>query len=207
MKQNSDSSIKLNKALVGIAGVAKSGKDTACQLIIDIAKSVGLTAQRFALADELKIALRPTLINTYGIDIMKCTPEEKEKVRPELVEYGKQLREKTNGKFWTDILHSKIAESSCELAIVSDIRYCSYDEDEVQWLKKLGGALIHVTRHENGRLIPPPNQDEKENDPKLIALSDIDIVWPTAPRETLHNDYYQSFMSAIQLAQHNARNR
>ena len=197
----------MKKPLIGVCGVARSGKDTAVQLIIDVAESVGLSAQRFALADELKIALRPTLINTYNIDILNCTPEEKEKVRPELVEYGKQLREQTNGKFWTDILYSKITESTCDIAVVSDIRYCFYEEDEVQWLKKLGGALIHVTRHENGTIIQPPNQDEKENDPKLINLSDIDLVWPTAPRESLYRDYYQSFMSAIQLAQHNARNR
>jgi hypothetical protein len=190
------------KALIGIGGVAVSGKDTLCQIVIDIALAMGISAERMALADELKAQIRPKLIEEYGIDVMNCTPHEKEIIRPELVYYGKKKRLESQGTYWTKIIEQKAEETSSELIIVPDVRYSFYPKDEVQWVKtRMGGILVHVSRycfHEgNVEFVKPPNEDERENDPKVQDAAEFLIRWPTSEFDILKNNYQSLIKNMI----------
>lgn len=167
----------------GIAGVAKAGKDTLALALIKEAEKEGLLATKVSLAEPLKDDINPFLIEKLGIDIWNCSPEEKEFVRPLLVAYGRAQREKTNGTYWTGLLSKRMKElkrDGYDLVIVPDIRYDEYPEDEVFWIKENGDALIHVSRlDEGGNKILPPNEDERLNDPKMIAAASNLIQWKT----------------------------
>lgn len=165
--------------IIGIAGVATSGKDLLCSLLSSELRDLGFEPRRFALADRLKAQIAPFLSSELGIDIFNCSPSEKELIRPLLVAFGKAKRVQSNGRYWTSLLSEEIKTSNCDFAIVTDIRYQEYEEDECSWLKKQGGKLIHLTRFEEGRRVLPPNEDESRNDPILESLADVRVAWNT----------------------------
>jgi hypothetical protein len=168
--------------IVGLSGVARSGKDTFCNLLIEEGLKLGFNGKRFALADKLKDKIAPFLISEFGIDPRTATGQDKELIRPLLVEFGRAKRIQTNGRFWTNLLEKEIFEhSDLDFAVVTDIRYCEYEFDEVQWIRSTGGNLLHISRKENGNFIQPPNDDERRNDPILQEFSDLTVVWETDP--------------------------
>jgi hypothetical protein len=167
--------------VIGLSGVATSGKDLMCSLLVEAFEKQGKKAKRFALADELKLKLNDLLKKEFSIDIFSCSKEEKELVRPLLVSFGKIARERTQGKFWTDLLERKIKESeSIDYAIVTDVRYDEFEEDEVSWvIEKMNGVLVHISRLENGIRVTPPNEDEARNDPRIEGKANFKVVWDT----------------------------
>lgn len=167
--------------VIAITGVATAGKDLMCSLLRSGLEARGFSAKRFALADELKEKLKNLLWTEFKIDIFFCTQEEKSLVRPLMVSFGKIAREISDGKYWTNILEKKILqEKALDFAIVTDVRYDEFEEDEVFWVKnKMGGVMIHVRRFENGKVIEAPNEDERKNDPILEEKSDFSIEWET----------------------------
>lgn len=171
--------------VIGVGGLAGSGKDTFVNLLQEQIPNV----KRFALADSLKAELNPTLINLYNTDIFSCSRERKDIVRPALVAHGKIKRTLSQGRHWIEILNKKIQEHKNtfpnDLICITDIRYDVFEKDEVGWLKKeLGGIFVHVSRFEiaEGKTIfqTPPNADEAENDPKLQKKADYRVIWPSA---------------------------
>lgn len=154
--------------------MATSGKDSLCILLQESLSTLGISSQRIALADELKRELDPFLREKFGISAFTRIPGEKEIIRPVLVAYGKVWRARSEGKYWTGLITPKVNSliQSGVVPIVTDIRYDEYPEDEIYWVKKNGGKVVYVSRMENGSLIPPANEDEKRNDPRLISKSD-----------------------------------
>lgn len=174
--------------IIGISGVAGSGKDT----FVDLLRNNLPNVKRFALADSLKAEINPTLIQLYGTDIFNCPRADKNIVRPVLVAHGRVMREKTNGRYWIEKLNNKINEyqfnNPDHIICITDIRYDEYAKDEVSWVKEeLGGLLVHVSRFEprdGGKrlFLEPPNADEAKNDPKLISKADYRVIWPSAKK-------------------------
>ena len=62
--------------MIGISGIAGSGKDLFCKFLLKEIKG-----SRIALADPLKEETRGFILQKYGIDILNCGLEEKNKVR------------------------------------------------------------------------------------------------------------------------------
>lgn len=176
---------KPNSLIIGLSGVAGSGKDTLCQLLIKEFLKKGLSAKRFALADALKAEVKDWCIKSYGIDPENCSREDKALIRAFLVFHGNFRRKQSNGKHWTNLLEKEIAKSNNHIAIVTDIRYDEYVEDEVFWIKnKMGGILIHVSLvEEDGRVLQAPNEEERRNDPRLKSKADISVGWPKSKSE------------------------
>lgn len=165
-----------SRTILGLSGVAGSGKDTFFSLL-----SQKLPFQRLALADELKNLLREDIIKKYNVDILNCTRSEKDLVRNDLVLFAKQKRLESHGKFWTDILTKKINESSEKYICITDIRHNYFSKDEVFWLKHvLNGRLIDVSCYDpnNGVLIGPPNEEESFHYPKVKEDADYYVIWP-----------------------------
>jgi len=168
--------------IIGITGVARSGKDTFYSILKKYLKEKGIDSQRLALADELKKELGDFVDKKFKIDLNKCDGADKELIRPLMVAYGKCRRVQTEGKYWTSLVEPKLKELKKEniLPIITDIRYIEYKEDEYAWLKNHNGILIHISRKlDDGTFIPPANIEEKSNDNKLKAVADFCICWET----------------------------
>tara|TARA_Y100000593_G_scaffold25968_1_gene51647 strand:+ start:11931 stop:12500 length:570 start_codon:yes stop_codon:yes gene_type:complete len=161
--------------VIGLAGVAGSGKDTFYSIL-----SSKIKAKRFSLADKLKEEVRPWCWKHYGIDPLNCHRHEKELVRDFLVFHAKHMREKTNGRYWVDKIDDEVRSSTEKYKIITDIRYDDYQKDEVSWLKnELGGCLVHISMVDlNGCKVGPANSEEARNDPKLIEKADFKVEWP-----------------------------
>jgi tRNA A37 threonylcarbamoyladenosine biosynthesis protein TsaE len=178
--------------VIGLSGVAGSGKDLFCQYLISELGIRNVQAKRYALADRLKEEANKWLVN-YDIDIFTCDRTTKEMVRPFLVFHGKMRRLSSKGVHWTTILQSQINGEQPEVAIVTDVRYDDYEKDEVTWLKSMKGVLVHISAYRessNGRnYILPPNEDEAKNDPKVKAKADHLVDWQVIDSENLEERY------------------
>lgn len=173
--------------IIGISGVARSGKDTLCNLLIEQLNDRGLIGKRFALADKLKDDLDAFLYYSFGISAFTNDSEEKDIIRPLLVAYGGAKRLQSKGRYWIESISNDIKEAELlgVVPIITDIRYQKYHNDECHWIKnEMNGVLIHVSRYKtiNGRkeFFPPPNEDEKYFDPIIKNESNYQIEWPDA---------------------------
>jgi hypothetical protein len=168
--------------IIGISGVATSGKDTLCSLIARHLSSKNIKSQRLALADNLKNDLKDFICNKFDINILEASSQEKTLIRPIMVAYGKVKRTLSKGKHWTNMLDLSIEDLVKEdtVPIVTDVRYMEYPEDEFFWLKSRNGILVHISRLDmNGNLIMPANLEEKENDTKIKEKADLKLIWET----------------------------
>jgi hypothetical protein len=159
--------------IIGISGVARSGKDTLANNFVKIFKYLGVKAKRYAFADELKREVRPFLKKKTGLDSFTQNDDEKKMIRPFLVAYGTHIRRALNENCWIDTLSSYLKNN--EIAIISDVRY----KNEADWIQK-NGFLIHIARlDKENNLIKPANSEELENDPILQAQANLSYVWQT----------------------------
>jgi hypothetical protein len=183
----------MSNLFLGIAGAATVGKDTYYKLLKQVClEDFGINVVRFALADILKSDLRDFIINKHGVDILNCSSEDKNKVRFELVEHARKMRQETNGRYWISKLDEVIKEykssenfKSSDIFCVTDIRHFEYPSDEVVWLKEENkGFLIYVEKFfDDGSICDPANDDERKNDPLLREHCDYIIRWRHADPE------------------------
>lgn len=179
--------------LIGISGVARSGKDLFTTVAQELLKQRDLKTERFALAYELKSDLKDLIHAKTGIDVFTENTEEKNIIRPLLVAYGDVMRKITEGKYWTQKVEQRLGKSNADVVFITDIRYDHYIEDECAWLQnKQGGKLIHVTKYvmspmPQGKRFSKnkqtkvyqaaPNEHELINDPKVRKRADLKIEW------------------------------
>ena len=178
--------MKIKNKVIGLAGVAGSGKD----LFFELLNSKVQNLKRYALADKLKADVFDFCIQQYDIDPLKCSREKKNMIRPFLVAHGNLKRKISEGRHWVGGL-TKIIEEDLEdgfikptdIICITDIRYAEFKKDEIHWLKnELNGTLIHIskyrTKNRKRYYHPPANLAETENNPKLIKAADYKIKWP-----------------------------
>jgi len=183
-----------SKKVVGLGGCARSGKDTFAAILEMKLRQTGKSVKKISLAGPLKQQCDSFLTNNLGISAFTQVTDEKNIMRPFLVWYGDAQRKRTNGRYWIDIANKEIKESNFDYYIVTDIRYDHYDRDELYWLKKeMNGTLVHISRYEDHRtkiskvsnpiaikkFIPPANDHEMINDPKIQKNADFIVQWPT----------------------------
>jgi hypothetical protein len=187
--------------LVGVSGVARSGKNLFCDMVIEELTNQGYTAKQFALADALKKDCEDFLKTKCDLDVYSDNTQQKTLFREFLVWYGDLRRKQTNGRHWIETMNNMIAQSECDVALVSDVRYAHYPNDELGWvLFEHEGLLVHLRRYERsstavidekGNLkmdyIQAPNEHERINDPKLREGAHFKLNWPTVdnPRKNL----------------------
>ena len=170
-----------NVNLIGIAGVAGSGKDTFAEIIKKVFESNGFEVNCLSFAKKLKEEVAEVSKDMYGIDTMNCTREEKNLVRPLLLAHGAIMREKTKGQYWIDGIKDLV--SNDKINIITDVRFCEYECDEVDWIQSNNGIVVHITRffEENGEriYISPDNEYEKRNNKILKNRANYSFSWPT----------------------------
>lgn len=172
----------MSNLILGLSGSAQSGKDTFYSILKRLSSK---KVTRFALADNLKEETDKWIKNNYRIDYKSCTLKEKEFIRPFWVVHGKLKRNISQGKHWTDlltpVLQERLNQEDNQILCITDIRYKEYPEDESDWLKKIGGKLIHISMYEKTgtflKFNKYPNEDEAKNDPILKDLADYRLEW------------------------------
>jgi ABC-type dipeptide/oligopeptide/nickel transport system ATPase component len=158
--------------IIGIAGASRSGKDTLCRSLIRILnEKYNVEAERRSIAGDLiKKNLRSIIMNSVGIDSFTENTEEKELIRPLLVEYGKLMRNNTKGRYFVE----NFRYDADKFYIIPDIRYAEYEKDEIHWIRnEVNGYLIFLER-EN---IKDANETEQINNKKLKVLANCYIQW------------------------------
>lgn len=171
--------------VIGISGLARSGKDTFTSISEYILREqYGLKTKRFALASELKKDLEQLIWEKTTINVFTDDSNKKRIIRPLLVAYGDVMRAVTEGTYWTDAVENELKKTNVDVAFITDIRYDEYPKDELYWLKhKMNGKLIHIrkwhfdTNHHEKTYDLPPNDHEAKNDPKLQRKSDYCFEW------------------------------
>ena len=167
--------------VLGIAGVAGSGKDTFFQCL-----KRHLDIKRYSFGDILKEEVKDECLEKFNIDPTNCNREEKDKIRDFLVEYGKEKRKASDGRYFVDRLSHKIKTEGFDNKniCITDVRYADYDHDETYFIQKeLKGFLVYVKKHKfslDGQSMTesaPANEEEERNDPKLKKAYDYIVDW------------------------------
>ena len=120
--------------LVGVSGVARSGKNLFCDMVIDELSTQGYVGKQFALAAALKKDCQKFLTTMCDLDVYTENTQQKTMFREFLVWYGDLRRKQTNGRHWIETMDKTIAQSECDVALVSDVRYAHYKNDELGWV-------------------------------------------------------------------------
>lgn len=168
---------------IGLSGVARSGKNSFADIMIDIYKERGIMAKQFSLAWYLKKDCEKFIQEKLDLCVWSEKTEEKSVFRPLLIWYGDVMRKRTTGKYWTDMLQKDLEKSDAQINIVTDIRYSVYPEDEVHWIKHaMNGKLIHIAKYElkgsTKVFTEPDNDHELYNDPIVKKNADVVVQWP-----------------------------
>ncbi|GIV03835.1 MAG: hypothetical protein KatS3mg015_2665 [Fimbriimonadales bacterium] len=127
--------------LIGIAGRARSGKDTVANFII-----AAIGGYRYSFADPIRAMLVP-----LGVDMNDpYWQARKEDIIPALgvsprrmmqtlgTEWGRNL---INPDLWIVLAHQRLLQNGPGM-VISDVRF----ENEAAWIRKHGGRIIHVIR-------------------------------------------------------------
>ena len=178
--------MKIKNKVIGLTGVAGAGKDLFFELLSNRIPNL----KRYALADNLKTDVLTFCLSEYNVNSVKCSREEKNLIRPFLVAHGNTKRSLSSGRYWIDSLTKNIEDDlkdnllqESDILCITDVRYSEYKKDELYWLKReLNGILVHVSKYEmknkKRQYVPPANQAESENDPKLKEQADFLVKWP-----------------------------
>ena len=157
---------------IGLAGVARSGKDSFYSIMNDFLPNIGVKTLKFSFAKALRLDVREFLFDKTGIDSFTEKNEEKEIIRDFLVAYGTKLMRRIDEDCWIKKLEKEVLQKITEgyIPVFTDVRYLN----ELKWVKNtLNGHIVHITRINN----PPANDEEKQNDPLLLSNSDDKYTW------------------------------
>lgn len=164
--------------LIGIAGPARSGKDTLADAFLRVLKSSKIEGKKESFAAQLKLESRQFVMDTIGIDTFTEVTAEKDIIRPFLVTWGTHVRRKLDPDVWIKSVAKTCREDI--VTVVADVRY----PNELKWVKDKGGYIVYVDRFlGDGTLILPANEEEKFNCPLLKESCDFHLSWGSALEE------------------------
>lgn len=149
--------------LIGIAGRARSGKDTVANFIV-----AAIGGYRYSFADPIRAMLVP-----LGVDMSDpYWQARKEEPIPALgvsprrmmqtlgTEWGRQL---INPDLWLIMAHQRLLQSGPGM-IISDVRF----DNEAAWIRRHGGRIIHVIRPDTKAVEAHASEDG-------IEVKDVDV--------------------------------
>ncbi len=178
---------KRNFKIIGVSGVGRAGKDSFYRFASEFLGENGVTFGRWAFADELKKDLDSFIQEKFGFSAFTEITEEKNKVRPLMVEYGRIRRNESKAQYWIDKIKPTIlAEEGPAVRFITDLRFGKFKEtDEVAFVKNNFGSIVHVSRYQGfgvdylgyNQVIEPANDEERENDPIVRQAADVKFRW------------------------------
>ena len=158
--------------LIGIAGFARTGKDSLASMIASLLKDQSNKCNIASFAYHIKKDVDLFLKSRLNISAFTEDPKEKEIIRPMLVCWGTEIiRNKIDSKYWIQKMHSTCAVHTLQGAktIIPDVRF----QNEVEWIHSLGGTTIYIEREG----INPINQDEEKYTKKLKNMCKFSFFW------------------------------
>lgn len=192
--------------IIGIGGLARSGKDTFVAIAKNILKRNGYAPFRIAFADKLKEEVEAMLVaNNFKASVLTDDTEAKKLIRPLLVWWGCQRRQESeNGLYWVKTAENKIRnyyagarhsniDDDKLIMLVSDVRF----PNEAKWIHEtFDGEVIHLRKYTVHTSDSPalvygvssnmefhrmydeaPNEEEKKHDPLVREMSDQRVDW------------------------------
>ena len=127
--------------LIGIAGPARSGKDTVANFIV-----AARGGYRYAFADPIR-----EMVRVLGIDMSEpYWQKHKEDVIPALGQSPRRItqtlgtewgRDLINPDIWLILAKQRLLRHGAGM-VVSDVRF----DNEAAWVRKQGGLMIHLHR-------------------------------------------------------------
>jgi hypothetical protein len=182
--------------IIGVTALPQTGKDTFFEYFREYCGYTGKALHRVSFGDSLRSDLRSFVEEHYDIDIVHCTPEEKELIRPLMIAHGQCLRKKNPDTLLNRSKHlvRKIINEEQAIPFYTDVRF----NNEVDYIKSAGGIVVHLSRKRN----PYPQPDS----PELLGcleradihfnLSHIDFTGePTRDYEQYLNKHRDCFTS------------
>ena len=184
--------------IIGIGGLAMSGKDTFVKIAKKILKDNGYTSIKLAFADALKEELDPFTRKYYNISVWTNDTKEKNLVRRSMVSHGCIMRD-IDPEYWI----KKIDEAIETIHFVEDVIFisdCRFP-NEVDWVhEKWSGWFVHlkkyllITEYPNGEkrdenhiiklYDKAPNEEEAVQDPLCIEKADYRLELENAIEKT-----------------------
>ena len=158
--------------MIGISGLARSGKDTLAKNLADIIKlNLGLEVKILSFADRIKDQMKDVISKNYNIDPYTENTKEKEIIRDILVSHGETMKKIYGPTIWADLIIEDIKKSKNKFfPIISDVRF----DFEAEKVKENDGLVIHISKMGN----KPPNEIEAKNDTLVQKVADICHCWP-----------------------------
>lgn len=151
--------------LIGIAGPARSGKDTVANFII-----AAQGGYRYSFADPIRAMLRQ-----IGVDMDDpYWRDRKEQVIPALGVSPRRLmqtlgtewgREQINADLWLILAQQRLLSNGPGM-VISDVRF----ENEATWIRSLGGRIIHVHRPDVAKIEEHISEGGIESQPTDVKL-------------------------------------
>lgn len=156
------------KQLIGISGVATSGKDTFFKISQKLLQAK-TECKRHSLAHALKTEVDTLCREQLGFSAFTEDPSQKELIRNLLVSWG-QLRRQQNTSYWVNVIKGNFIEG---VNFITDVRF----KDEVDFIKKNGGKLLFLYRKKGNYLITPANDVEQKFTLPLQSVADVTLTW------------------------------
>lgn len=158
--------------LIGIAGPARSGKDTVAEYLV---KEFGY--ERFGMADPLKDGLL-IMLRHVGVTWEHLWGERKEEVIPALgksvrqmlqslgTEWGRQL---VHPDLWIKITEARVKDWSGR--VISDVRF----ENEAAMVRR-HGVLMHIERPDCAQVAAHKSEDGVKREPGDLVITNDGTV-------------------------------
>ena len=148
--------------MVGVAGYARSGKDTFAHALVE---GAGFT--RRALAD----AIKEDVARFLGIAVEEVE-RRKDDLRHLLKWYGTEWRRREcGGDYWIDRLERWLRkDSQCNVysiarIVVPDVRF----PNEAEWVRNQGGIVVRVVKR--GQVSPSDHESERPLPDELVDVT------------------------------------
>lgn len=161
--------------IIGIAGNARSGKDTLGTNFVNLLNEYGIAAKTVSFAYALRNSLDDFLKEKIGISAFTQDQAEKDLIRPLLVCWGTDVMRKIKDDIWIDSIQEFMSDDCVN--IITDLRF----ENELDWIKELDGLVVYLSRQDIG----PANSYEEENNKIISAKANINFHWSSVNDEKL----------------------
>jgi len=164
------------KKAIGIAGPATAGKD---MLATEIMKRfTEFTFQRVSFAEKIRNMLDPILQEFHGISAYTNDKFEKKLIRPYLVGLGEGKRMQVPS-YWINQVKKNVdlLQQQGIIPIFTDVRHFEFEDDEMGYIKSIGGFNIYINRIKlDGNLLEPCGDNEYFNDKLLQKNADYVLI-------------------------------
>lgn len=148
----------MSKAVIGLTGRKKSGKDTVCEIIGELLTAQRVSWKRIAFADPLK----EELAAACGVTVEEINAQ-KDRYRGGLQWWGTEFRRTDDPDYWVKQAVKKIRQSLASVVIVTDCRF----DNEAEAITQLGGVVLSV--HRRGATVADYHASEGGVDVRYVS--------------------------------------